>query len=288
MAYWWHSQVSFHTEEDAAKFLDTYDTSEFQVPHTGTCSVGCSRESTDEDRKQYIEVTVMPSCATDHGGAANQEEADDQNAAARVFYDRLRGHTFAFALTDVEVGLWRTPAGLLEDLCPGGHLRGSDDHGSSMGGLVISNAMFEAAEQPPDFVVFDGDHVWVPWVDEIVRKSFRDVSRFERIAGRTVPAWSIARSPLVGAKSGGMYTTPAVEIYEVPSMDGPARITGLLRQEWMPTFVEVSPTPAWFDKPRDERDQARSWAIFGRRALQVDPFELDRWADDGGPAIDHW
>lgn len=64
-------------------------------------------------------------------------------------------------------------------------------------------------------------------------------------------------------------------------------MNAIFSRDRMPTFIETSPSPSVFDAPPD-RDRARTWAIFGQRLLRLDPFELDRWADDGGPAVDHW
>jgi len=58
----------------------------------------------------------------------------------------------------------------------------------------------------------------------------------------------------------------------------------LIRREWLPTFIEISLTPV--GQPKDDRDQGRHFALWGYRALGIEPFELDRWADDGGSARD--
>lgn len=55
-------------------------------------------------------------------------------------------------------------------------------------------------------------------------------------------------------------------------------------------FVEVSPSPPaeafGGRKPAKSQAGVMWWWIRGKRALGEDPFEFDRWADDGGPVVD--
>lgn len=54
-------------------------------------------------------------------------------------------------------------------------------------------------------------------------------------------------------------------------------------------FIEVSYVGPYVKREyRDVHDLTRYWWITGQHLLRQDPFELDRWADDGGPAVDHW
>lgn len=66
----------------------------------------------------------------------------------------------------------------------------------------------------------------------------------------------------------------------MPSPETVAATDRALRLRYQPTFVEVS--CAQLPPNGDPLDQARYFFLFGKRLLGLDPFELDRWADDGG------
>lgn len=66
----------------------------------------------------------------------------------------------------------------------------------------------------------------------------------------------------------------------MPSPETVAATDRVISQRALPSFIEVS-----YVRPAspDLLDQTRRWWIMGKKLLREDPFELDRWADDGGP-----
>ncbi len=184
MAYIWHLTANCGTEEFAKQFAKHFDLSPFSVPHAGDVELRTSVEHNDSG----WEVHVLPYVRrrvndpaegrwhlNDHGGATTPEEVADIDACAKVLYDRLAHPlrsdsqapflTFQFVLTGFEVGDWRSPGGLLDDLSPGGlYLEQRAARVShAWDGLVISRPLYEAAMDPPGLVRFGPGYYWIPF-----------------------------------------------------------------------------------------------------------------------------
>jgi len=188
MAYIWHGVANFTTQEVAEAFANHFDRSAFTVPHAGTVNLRLVVEHNDSGweccicpyvfqrpaaQGSYTEANTIPPedrwwHLNGHGGPDSPEEAEDIDACAKVIYERLgRIYNYRFAFTGVEVGDWRSAGGLLDDISPGGlydEHRLKKFHGFD--GLVISDALYEAAGFPEGFIPFgsqDSGYHWVPY-----------------------------------------------------------------------------------------------------------------------------
>jgi hypothetical protein len=177
MAYIWHLTISCANEAFARDIADRFDKTTFKLPHAGLCEprLGVKRESTGWEIHvcPYVEQNEHggPWHLNGHGGASTPEEAEDIDACAREFYERLSNHgggtrfNYHFALTGFEVGEWRSVGGLLDDLSEGGLFRemhGKGGHGWD--GLVVSQALYQLAQSPEGFSQFlGGAYFWVPY-----------------------------------------------------------------------------------------------------------------------------
>jgi len=175
MAYIWYMSVNFGDDRAAAdRFVEEYDGSEFQVPGETAFTIHLDHGVEDDHRNGW-EVCVMPlvglpgvkpapgSFLNGTAGPADDLEASDLDAAAVVIYERLKKCIgYSWAMFNCEPGGWRSPKKLVEDLSPGGFLR---ERGlAGLEGLVISEALWNEAQQPEHFVRFCDGFMWCPWV----------------------------------------------------------------------------------------------------------------------------
>lgn len=164
MAYIFHATASFGArEEDARAFAARFDFSPVQVEGRAVYfQVAVAHETTGwECHIIPLEAQEPGAYLNGHGGASDDEEQAILDAVSRILYQRLQldDARYDFAMVGVEVGGWRDAEDLTGELSPNGAFRNF----TWKSGLVLSNAVYHAAAEPPGFVPFADGRVWSPF-----------------------------------------------------------------------------------------------------------------------------